>query len=134
MSASQFPISIAMTILMTDGDRFASLSGVEFHGQIPTRAEVIAAVADAVLVMEAQGHAGFRLPTPAEFLSELARSRFGLSVAVAAEHDAWQGFTQAELDAAIVTQRAAQASAEADRIDDQDADDLAQAAAEIAPS
>lgn len=117
MSMDQFPIINEVTIVLTDGERFAKLTGPAVNGDIPTKDWLIQVIAGAVITAEDQGLAGLRLPTPQEFTEFVASERGLGRISVHGGPKAWEGFTQEELDAAIAKKRA---EPEDDEDDDED--------------
>jgi hypothetical protein len=101
MSTSQFPVICEVSIVLTDGKKFASLSGPRTNGHAPEKADFLRFIATGVIAAEEQGLPGLRLPTPTEFLEFVAEETFGQRIAIAGCEKSWQGFTQEELDSAV---------------------------------
>lgn len=105
MSMDQFPIINKITVVLTDGERFANLTGPSTNGNIPTKEWLLEVIAGAVITAEEQGLPGLRLPTPQEFMEFVASEHGFGGISVVGGKKGWQGFTQAELDASIAKRR-----------------------------
>lgn len=105
MSMSQFPIIAEVSVVLTDGELFARLSGPTTNGAPPTKEWLLEIIAKAIVTAEDQ-MPGLRLPTPREFTQFIASERGLGRIAVTGGEREWQGFTREELDAAIIKNRA----------------------------
>ena len=139
---SQFPVKFSAEVTLKGADgRMATLSGAEFIGHIPTKAELLKMLGDAVVLAEEQTGQKFTVPAPTEVLSEIASGLTGVKTTMIAPRY-WLAFTAEELGLAVTAARAeaiGEADAELDEEDDdQDvvdrraADEERQAAADSA--
>lgn len=110
--ASQYPTVIEVQVTLIGETEHATITGFLFNQIIPTKEDVLRAVAQAVVMADREGLPKLRLPTPAEHAAILLNDKEAGALVAPAP---WTGFTQEELDAEVAeVRRLAEAGDEAE--------------------
>ena len=100
--ASQYPTVIEVKVTLIGETGHATINGFIFNQVIPTKEEVLRAVALAVVMTDSEGLPKLRIPTPAEHAAILLEDKEAGALVAPGP---WAGFTQEELDAEVAEVR-----------------------------